>query len=197
MRRVSDALFVATCHVSRLAEGSGGGSDLPQQALRAEGHRDLGRARARERGDHSHAEELVVEMSCDGVRGRREAGEEDLCRDGHRRGAQRFGQTVSPGGRAARFRELAATSNYFAAPRSTSKSSISAARCPRRRRAQVKRLARYPVEFPRLIWGFSRETKGEERVLHVFADSDRASCPRTRRSISRGVIVVSVAATKE
>lgn len=42
----------------------------------------------------------------------------------------------------------------------------------------------------------SRETKGDEDVVHVFADSDWMGCPRARRPRSGGLVVLSGVAMK-
>lgn len=95
----------------------------------------------------------------------------------------------------ARFRALIATINYLSAGRPDIQPGVKeicrAMSAPTKSSmARVKRLARYVVEFPKLIWNFSRETKGDEDVLHIFADSDWAGCPRTRRSTSGGLVVL-------
>lgn len=55
--------------------------------------------------------------------------------------------------------------------------------------ARVKRLAKYLAEFARLVWDFSRDAKGDDGVLQVFADGGWAVCPRPRPLTSGGLVV--------
>ena len=50
---------------------------------------------------------------------------------------------------------------------------------------KLKRLVRYLVARPRLVWHFHHEAPS--KVLDVFSDTDFAGCLRTRRSTSGGV----------
>jgi hypothetical protein len=58
-------------------------------------------------------------------------------------------------------------------------------------RAKLKRLARYLLSYPRLVWRFTGERRDDEEVLDVFSDSDWAGDRRTRKSTSGGVAVLS------
>ena len=53
----------------------------------------------------------------------------------------------------------------------------------------MKRIARYLLKYPVLVWKFDRGEQGEN-VFDVYSDSDWAACRRSRRSTSGGVIVV-------
>ena len=61
--------------------------------------------------------------------------------------------------------------------------------------ARMKRIARYLLKYPALVWKFGR-AESEEDVVDVFSDSDWAACRRSRRSTSGGVIAVDGAAVK-
>lgn len=98
-------------------------------------------------------------------------------------------------GHCAAFFELQLTRLYTCRLEGPNLETIGACPCfffdPRSRRAALcapSRLARYFAAFPRLVWNFGQQAQGDEEVLHVFADSDWACCPRTRRSTSGGVV---------
>ena len=71
---------------------------------------------------------------------------------------------------------------------------------------KLKRLARYLVEHPRLVWkvrvgghggpSTAADPDGDWRVLRVFSDSDWAGCIKTRRSTSGGVAMLGGIALK-
>ncbi len=54
---------------------------------------------------------------------------------------------------------------------------------------KMKRIARFLLEFPRLVWSFGGEPV-ELEILERFADSDWAVWFRTRRSTSGGVVML-------
>jgi hypothetical protein len=62
--------------------------------------------------------------------------------------------------------------------------------------AKVKRMARYLLEHPQVIWRFGPGGETSELVVDVFSDSDWASDKRTRKSTSGGVAVISGGAIK-
>ena len=53
---------------------------------------------------------------------------------------------------------------------------------------KMKRLGRYIVKCPRLVWKF--QWQGRKHEIEVFTDSDWAGCPKTRKSTSGGVIMI-------
>lgn len=92
----------------------------------------------------------------------------------------------------ARFRALTATPEYLAADRpdiqlGVREICLEMSAPARGSMARVKRLARYLVKLPSLIWDLSRETQGDEDVHHVFAVSAWAGCPRTRSRVDKWV----------
>ena len=52
---------------------------------------------------------------------------------------------------------------------------------------KLKRLCRYLVHAPRLVWAFSFQDPCDD--LRIFVDTDSARCQRTRRSTSGGCAV--------
>ena len=63
---------------------------------------------------------------------------------------------------------------------------------PRRRSwAKLKRLARYLLEFPKLVWEHGPSVQEDDGdVLDVSGDSDWAGCLRSKRSTSGGVAAI-------
>ena len=51
----------------------------------------------------------------------------------------------------------------------------------------LKRLCRYLVGLPRLVFKYASQTVGS---IEVFTDTDWAGCPRTRKSTSGGAITL-------
>jgi hypothetical protein len=60
---------------------------------------------------------------------------------------------------------------------------------------KLKRLARYLLEFPRLVWDYGR-CDADDPAIRVFTDSDWAGCLRTRKSTSGGVVMFRGVAVK-
>ena len=102
---------------------------------------------------------------------------------------------------ASEFRGVAARANYLALDRMdvqfTAKEICRDMAEPRKPSwEKLKRLARYLVEYPRLVWrvkpkgrGIASDTAahgGDDDVLRVASDSDWAGCLSTRRSTSGG-----------
>jgi hypothetical protein len=53
----------------------------------------------------------------------------------------------------------------------------------------LKRLARYLLEKPRVVWNFGND-RGSSMTLEVYSDSDWAGCRKSRKSTSGGVVVL-------
>ncbi len=106
---------------------------------------------------------------------------------------------LSPG-EAEEFRALAARANYLAMDRPDVQFAVKEAcrdmAAPTRASWQkMRRIARFSLESPRLVWRFGGEPE-ELEILEVFADSDWADCLRTRRSTSGGVVMLGGVALK-
>ena len=54
----------------------------------------------------------------------------------------------------------------------------------------IKRLARYLLEKPRVIWRFGGDQGGDLSTIEVYSDSDRVGCRKSRKSTSGGVVVL-------
>ena len=54
----------------------------------------------------------------------------------------------------------------------------------------IKRLARYLLEKPRVIWRFGGDQGGDLSKIEVYSDSDWAGCRKSRKSTSGGVVVL-------
>ena len=95
------------------------------------------------------------------------------------------------------FRAIAATANYLAQDRvdiqfAAKEICRDMAVPTTRSQGKLKRLARYLMEYPRLILKFLKKRKEERRdIVDVFGDSDWAGCLRTRRSTTGGVAALS------
>ena len=56
---------------------------------------------------------------------------------------------------------------------------------------KLKRLARYLLEAPRLVWRFEgKEAEADIEIIEVYSDSDWAGCLQTRRSTSGGLVTI-------
>ena len=63
--------------------------------------------------------------------------------------------------------------------------------------AKLKRMARYLLTYPKVVWKFRKGKEGVgDLVLDVYSDSDWAGCRRTRRSTSGGVAAIDGGAIK-
>ena len=61
--------------------------------------------------------------------------------------------------------------------------------------SRMKRIARYLVKYPKLVWYYGRGGRVDD-VIDVYSDSDWAACRRTRKSTSGGVAAIDGAAVK-
>ena len=156
-------------------------------------HRILGRIiRATSDGweyeaDPRHAELLVMAMRLEGANGVRSPGEEE------RPWAAEENAVPLEGAAATEYRALAARANYLAQDRADIQ--FAAKECCRSMASPTKgssralrRLVRYLVAVPRVVWEFSFQPPVSS--IDVYSDSDWAGCRRTARSTSGGVIVV-------
>jgi hypothetical protein len=102
---------------------------------------------------------------------------------------------------ARRFRALAARANYLAMDRldvqfAAKEVCRDMANPKKSSWAKLKRLGRYLLECPALVWSFDGLGGQEPLVLDVYSDSDWAGCRRTRRSTSGGVMLFDGAVVK-
>ena len=96
-------------------------------------------------------------------------------------------------GEATRFRALAARANFLSLDRPDVQFAVKElcrdmAAPSTGSWQKLKRLARYLVRYPRLVWDFSGRG-AQESSVEVFTDSDWAGCLRTRKSTSGGVLM--------
>ena len=94
-----------------------------------------------------------------------------------------------------RFRGLAARANYLGQDRTDVQYAAKEicremARPKNGSWKKLKRLGRYLLEFPRLVWSFEGVEGSEGQYIDVFSDSDWAGCLRTRRSTSGGIVTL-------
>ena len=61
---------------------------------------------------------------------------------------------------------------------------------------KLKRLARYLLDHPRLIWRFEQHGDDDTDKIDAYSDSDWAGCRTTRKSTSGGILVVAGGAVK-
>jgi hypothetical protein len=90
------------------------------------------------------------------------------------------------------FRRIAATANYLASDRpdiqyATKEICRSMSRPKRKSWNKLKRLARYLLKHPRLIFKYFAKDELEDMHLEVYSDSDWAGCLKTRKSTSGGM----------
>ena len=62
--------------------------------------------------------------------------------------------------------------------------------------AKIKRMVRYLIGAPRLIWKYTEERDEEVVWIDALVDSDWAGCHATRRSTSGGILCVAGAGVK-
>jgi hypothetical protein len=95
---------------------------------------------------------------------------------------------------ASEFRALAARANFLALDRLDIQFAVKelcrSMSAPKQGNwGSLKRLARYLLERPRVIWNFTND-QGSSMTLEVYSDSDWAGCRKSRKSTSGGVIVL-------
>lgn len=101
-------------------------------------------------------------------------------------------ETPMEGAEAKKFRGIAARANYLGLDRPdiqyTTKEVCRNMSKPKKRHwRKLKRLARYLVMYPRLIWKFEDDGRAREDWLDVFSDSDWAGDKESRKSTSPGM----------
>ena len=102
---------------------------------------------------------------------------------------------------AKKFRGLAAVVNYMSLDRmDTQFAAKEICRHMARPRTsswlKLKRMARYLLQYPKLIWTFRGDVGDSAEIIKVFSDSDWAGCRRSRRSTSGGVASIGEGAVK-
>ena len=91
------------------------------------------------------------------------------------------------------FRWLAARANYLAADRPDIQYAVKQlcrgmANPDKGDMAKLRRLARYLISRPRLVWRFRYQEEDDE--IRAYSDSDWAGCRRTAKSTSGGAIMI-------
>ena len=99
-------------------------------------------------------------------------------------------EPVTPEG-ARNFRGVAARANYLSLDRpdvqyAAKESSRDMAQPVRDSWNKLKRLARYLLQYPRLVWRFEDDGRTGEEYLDIYSDSDWAGDGVRRRSTSGG-----------
>ncbi len=101
--------------------------------------------------------------------------------------------TVIDSREACLFRSVAARANYLSLDRSDIQYSVKEicrgmAAPTRLHVKRLRRLARYLIDHPRVIWRF--DWQGRENTINGYSDSDWAGCRRSAKSTSGGAIMV-------
>ena len=137
--------------------------------------------------DQRHAEIIVKEMGVDGSSGVGSPGEDEKKWEAE-------GNKVELEGKDARwYRGVAARSNYLGADRSDIQYAVKEVCREMSKptvggRRKMKRLGRYLVRRPRVVWKYGWQGRQDE--MRVSTDSDWAGCSRTRESTSGGVAMI-------
>jgi hypothetical protein len=150
--------------------------------------------------DCKHAQVLVEEMGLEASSNGLESPTE---REEVEEGADREddgGELLGPE-EARKFRGLAARANYLGQDRADLQ--FAAKEVCRKMSSpkdtdwrKLKRLARYLITYPRVIWRFTDDEHTGNEVIDVFSDSDWAGDKRTRKSTSGGVVAIAGGAIK-
>ena len=137
-------------------------------------------------GDQRHAEAIIQGLKLTAANGAKSPGEEA------RTIVDEDATLLSPA-EAREYRGMAARANYLAQDRMdiqyAAKELCRSMSSPSRGDAKkLRRLARYLIEKPRVVWEFAWQVRPLN--LRIFSDSDWAGCRRTARSTSGGVIML-------
>jgi hypothetical protein len=148
--------------------------------------------------DSKHAETIVKEMGLDKNSKGLDA---PIERESSEDAAEDESDEMLEGEEATRYRALAATANFLAMDRPdvqyTAKEICKSMSKPKRKSwAKLKRLARYLVKYPRLVWRFLDDGNVGMEYLDVYSDSDWAGDKVTRKSTSGGVAALAGGALK-
>ena len=136
--------------------------------------------------DQRHAELLAKSLNLEAAKGVKSPGEDAKPQDETLNGEPLLGKEASE------YRALAARANYLAQDRSdiafAAKECCRGMALPTRGDLRrLRRLARYLLAVPRVVWKFGWQRV--ESVVMAFSDSDWAGCRRTARSTSGGVLM--------
>ena len=137
--------------------------------------------------DQRHGELIVRAMNVEGAKGVKTTGE-DAKAWKEEEDAEKIGARE-----ASEFRAVAARANYLALDRADIQYAVKEicrgmANPTRGDVRRLRRLARYLIEFPRVITTFAYQGVCDE--LSGYSDSDWAGCRRTARSTSGGTIML-------
>ena len=137
--------------------------------------------------DQRHAEMLIGEM------GLKEASGVGAPEEDEKMWEREENDVELNGDEARQFRGTAARGNYLGSDRVDIQYAVKEicrgmAKLTKGDQRKMKRLGRYMVKCPRLVWKF--EWQGRKEEIEVYTDSDWAGCAKTRKSTSGGVIVI-------
>jgi hypothetical protein len=149
--------------------------------------------------DAKHADIIIAEMGLEkDSKGVEAPIEKDVVEEGACQEDNEKGENLMDRVEAKRFRAIgaiAARANYLSLDRAdiqyTAKEICRHMARPRKQDwAKLKRLARYLLMYPRLVWRFMSDGNVGEEYLEVFSDSDWAGDRMKRRSTSGGMAVL-------
>ena len=137
--------------------------------------------------DPRHAELLIKALRLESANGVRSPGEESRPWEEEENGVPLQGSAATE------FRALAARANYLAQDRAdiqyAAKECCRGMAAPTRGHLKaMRRLVRYLIAFPRVVWSFVFQHRQD--CLRFYSDSDWAGCRRTARSTSGGIALI-------
>lgn len=136
--------------------------------------------------DPRHAELIIEDLQLQSAKGVQTPGEEEKPWE-----HDELSEALPPA-EATQYRALAARANYLAQDRAdlqfAAKEICRGMSQPTKgHQKRLKRLARYLVQCPRVVWQFNVQRNTED--IRAYSDSDWAGCRRTARSTSGGAIM--------